>query len=325
LLNISWLAKLTIINFAVEKEVFTWGLCFCVAIGLWDGLIIGFVIGYYTSNVYNPVQNIDDSYQTGAATNVIFGLALGYKSVIIPTFAIALNIYVGFSIAAMYVIAVDALGMLSTTASIATDGTISISSKAMLPWQNISKVTHLPIAIVGVEYPKSMRLIGQIPGYVVLIMWNSVSCHTSSSTQLSAKLSGIPYSKLCRAHGDWKMVQKGLDCEVLVYAQLNFAVVFFNEFSFRCILLKVSTTATRQCISGFMLLLLQVLWNYKCGQVLHGILDTAWLYDSEVGFEHYSYVKSAPAMEVQQFLESMCVRNFEKPSGMFLGLIVMSH
>lgn len=62
----------------------------------------------------SPVQEVADYCRTGAATNVIFGLALGYKSVIIPIFAIAASIYVSFSLAAMYGIAVAALGMLST-------------------------------------------------------------------------------------------------------------------------------------------------------------------------------------------------------------------
>jgi inorganic pyrophosphatase len=74
------------------------------------------------------VQDVADACRTGAATNVIFGLALGYKSVIIPIFAIAVGIYVSFTIAAMYGIAVAALGMLSTIAtglSIDADGPIS--------------------------------------------------------------------------------------------------------------------------------------------------------------------------------------------------------
>lgn len=65
----------------------------------------------------SPVQDVADACRTGAATNVIFGLALGYKSVIIPIFAIAVGIYVSFTIAAMYGIAVAALGMLSTIAT----------------------------------------------------------------------------------------------------------------------------------------------------------------------------------------------------------------
>ncbi|KAL2927115.1 Pyrophosphate-energized vacuolar membrane proton pump 1 [Bienertia sinuspersici] len=48
-----------------------------------------------------PVQDVADSCRTGAAINVIFGLALGYQSVIIPIFAIAVSIFVSFSFSAM--------------------------------------------------------------------------------------------------------------------------------------------------------------------------------------------------------------------------------
>ncbi|OAY78536.1 Pyrophosphate-energized vacuolar membrane proton pump [Ananas comosus] len=89
------------------------------------------VTEYYTSNAYSPVQDVADSCRTGAATNVIFGLALGYKSVIIPIFAIAVSIFVSFSFAAMYGIAVAALGMLSTIATgLAIDAYGPISDNA---------------------------------------------------------------------------------------------------------------------------------------------------------------------------------------------------
>ncbi|XP_044958322.1 pyrophosphate-energized vacuolar membrane proton pump-like [Hordeum vulgare subsp. vulgare] len=131
---ISWLAlpaKFTIFKFGAQKEVSNWGLFFCVAVGLWDGLIIGFVTEYYTSNAYSPVQDVADSCRTGAATNVIFGLALGYKCVIIPIFAIAVSIYVSLSIAAMYDIAMASLGMLSTMATgLAIDAYGPISDNA---------------------------------------------------------------------------------------------------------------------------------------------------------------------------------------------------
>ncbi|KAK4404185.1 Pyrophosphate-energized vacuolar membrane proton pump [Sesamum angolense] len=122
---VSWVglpSSFTIFNFGVQKDVknwqvYIWQLFLCVAVGLWAGLIIGFVTEYYTSNAYSPVQDVADSCRTGAATNVIFGLALGYKSCIIPIFAIAISIFVSFSFAAMYGIAVAALGMLSTIAT----------------------------------------------------------------------------------------------------------------------------------------------------------------------------------------------------------------
>lgn len=81
--------------------------------------------------ICSPVQDVADSCRTGAATNVIFGLALGYKSVIIPIFAIAISIFVSFSFAAMYGIAVAALGMLSTIATgLAIDAYGPISDNA---------------------------------------------------------------------------------------------------------------------------------------------------------------------------------------------------
>ncbi|KAH0758049.1 hypothetical protein KY290_021542 [Solanum tuberosum] len=79
----------------------------------------------------SPVQEVADSCKTGAATNVIFGLSLGYKSIIIPIFSIAASIYVSFSLAAMYGIADAALGMLSTIATgLAIDAYGPISDNA---------------------------------------------------------------------------------------------------------------------------------------------------------------------------------------------------
>ena len=59
-------------------------------------------------------QDVADACRTGAATNIIFGLALGYKSAIVPCLVIAVCIYVSFSLANMYGIACAALGMLTT-------------------------------------------------------------------------------------------------------------------------------------------------------------------------------------------------------------------
>ncbi|CAI6011728.1 unnamed protein product [Closterium sp. NIES-65] len=90
------------------------------------------VVGQGDKVVQNwPVQDVADSCRTGAATNIIFGLALGYKSVIIPVFAIAAAIYVSFQFAGMYGIALAALGMLSTLATgLAIDAYGPISDNA---------------------------------------------------------------------------------------------------------------------------------------------------------------------------------------------------
>jgi len=96
------------------KLVKNWYMFFCVCCGLWSGMVIGFTTEYYTSHSYSPVREVADSCRTGAATNIIFGLALGYKSVIIPVLCLALTIYVSYSLAGMFGIAIAAIGILST-------------------------------------------------------------------------------------------------------------------------------------------------------------------------------------------------------------------
>lgn len=113
------------------RAVKNWHLFLCVAVGLWGGLIIGLVTEYFTSNRYEPVRDVADSCRTGAATDIIFGLALGYKSTVVPCFIIALCIFTGFSLGHMYGIACAALGMLSTLATcLAIDAYGPISDNA---------------------------------------------------------------------------------------------------------------------------------------------------------------------------------------------------
>ncbi|MBA0751977.1 hypothetical protein Gogos_000859 [Gossypium gossypioides] len=127
----AWPSEFTLFDFGTEKEVTNCHLFFCVSIGLWAGLVIGYITEYYTSNAYSPVLDMADSCRIGAVTNVIFGLALGYKYVIIPIFSISISIYVSFSLSAMYGIAVTALGMLTTISTgLAIDAYGPISDNA---------------------------------------------------------------------------------------------------------------------------------------------------------------------------------------------------
>merc|ERR1719453_2795902 len=92
----------------------------CVGFGLWGGCLIGFVTEYYTSFSYRPVQEVSESCRTGAATNIIYGLATGYKSVIIPILTLAAIVFGSHTLAGMYGIALAALGMLATLATCLT-------------------------------------------------------------------------------------------------------------------------------------------------------------------------------------------------------------
>eukprot|EP00550_Attheya_septentrionalis_P010979 CAMPEP_0198304314 /NCGR_PEP_ID=MMETSP1449-20131203/57330_1 /TAXON_ID=420275 /ORGANISM="Attheya septentrionalis, Strain CCMP2084" /LENGTH=746 /DNA_ID=CAMNT_0044006835 /DNA_START=887 /DNA_END=3127 /DNA_ORIENTATION=- len=94
-----------------------WQAWLCVCMGAVGGLIIGLITEYYTSASYAPVQEVAHSCKTGAATNMIYGIALGYKSAIIPVIVLALVIYGSFTLCDMYGVALAAIGFLSNLAT----------------------------------------------------------------------------------------------------------------------------------------------------------------------------------------------------------------
>merc|ERR1719199_343821 len=91
-----------------------WYCCTAIMLGLWSGLVIGFVTEYYTSHSYTPVREIAETQKQSAATGIIYGLALGYLSCIIPVLALGITILIGHSLCGMFGIALAALGMLGT-------------------------------------------------------------------------------------------------------------------------------------------------------------------------------------------------------------------
>ena len=108
-----------------------WKAYGCIICGLWSGLIIGYITEIFTSNSYSPVQELAESCRMGAAPNIILGLALGYFSNIIPICCIAVTIFVSFTVAGMYGIALAALGMLGCLPiALSIDGYGPISDNA---------------------------------------------------------------------------------------------------------------------------------------------------------------------------------------------------
>ena len=83
--------------------------------GLAVGLVIGIITEVYTSGDYKSVKKIAHQSETGSATTIISGIAVGMMSTWIPVVLICVAIFIAYKCADLYGIALAAVGMLSTT------------------------------------------------------------------------------------------------------------------------------------------------------------------------------------------------------------------
>ncbi len=98
------------------------GLYLATIAGLLSGVIIGLSTEYYTSSHRKPAKGIAQASTTGAATNIIEGISVGFMSTVIPVLAIGGAIIAAFVYGGLYGIALAAVGMLSTLGiTLATD------------------------------------------------------------------------------------------------------------------------------------------------------------------------------------------------------------
>merc|ERR1712113_7344 len=119
-----------------------WSYCaLSVSLGLWSGLIIGIVTEYYTSHSYQPVREIAETQKISAATGIIYGLALGYLSCIVPVLCLGITILVAHTMCGMFGVALGALGMLGTmTMALTIDAYGPISDNA----GGLAEMSELP-------------------------------------------------------------------------------------------------------------------------------------------------------------------------------------
>ena len=102
-------------QFEISGEIYSnMDVFVCYLTGAIAGLLVGLLTEYYTSHDFKPVQEVAKASETGSATNIIFGLSLGYHSAAGSILILAVSIFIPFTFAGMYGVAIAAIGMLST-------------------------------------------------------------------------------------------------------------------------------------------------------------------------------------------------------------------
>ncbi len=143
---LSAVASYVIIRWLMPGQI---GLFGAVMAGLLAGVLIGYFTEYYTSDSYKPTQKLSESSETGAATIIIDGIALGMKSTAIPVIIVGIAIIASYFFAGgqasftsgLYGVGLSAVGMLATLGiTLATDAYGPVADNA----GGIAEMSGLP-------------------------------------------------------------------------------------------------------------------------------------------------------------------------------------
>ncbi len=107
--SVIFIAVAAIVTTMVGVSLSVWG---AVLVGAVGGIIIGLVTDYYTSG--NPIKKIAKGGETGPATVMISGLAIGMQSVVVPVLTLGAIIVISSAVSGLYGVGIAAVGMLAT-------------------------------------------------------------------------------------------------------------------------------------------------------------------------------------------------------------------